>query len=349
MAVVEESFFALTPERVLAAVEVGGRRATGYAFALNSLENRVYEVELEDETRVVAKFYRPGRWSPAAISEEHAFLAELAAEEVPVVPPLALDGGTLGDAAGIWYALFPRVRGRVPEELDDAQLDRLGRLVARLHNVGSRRGAAERPRLDPETYGAASRALLLGRAERTFIPQPAPTAERTFIPQPAPTAERTFIPPELTTRFADAATRIVDACAPAWRDLELIRLHGDCHLGNLLWGKDGPFFLDFDDFLAGPPVQDLWLLAPGHDADAERQRARLARAYSTMRAFDRRTLRLVEPLRALRILRYAAWIAARYRDPAFQRAFPDFVEVSWWQREVQTLEEQLERVKQALV
>ena len=329
-----ESFYGLVPDRVLAAVEVGGRRATGYALALNSLENRVYEVELEDDgpgpaARVVAKFYRPGRWSRAAILDEHAFLAELAEAELPVVPPMTLDGlgdgATLGDLAVdggdvIHYALFPKARGRAPEELADLQLSQLGRLVARLHHVGARRRAAARPALTPETYGAASVRLLAAGA---------------------------FIPDEVRPRYLPVAERLVAACARAFAatPTETLRLHGDCHLGNLLWGAAGPFFLDFDDFLHGPAVQDLWLIAPGQDAEGVRQREVMVDGYETMRAFDRTSLRLVEPLRALRILRYAAWIAQRWDDPSFRRMFPDFTSWKFWEREVQVLLEQTERVE----
>jgi Ser/Thr protein kinase RdoA (MazF antagonist) len=326
-----DDFFALTPERVLTAVEVGGRRATGYALALNSLENRVYEVELEDGERVVVKFYRPARWTREQILEEHALLAELVRAEVPTVAPIDLGGGaTLGESptanGALLYAVWPKVRGRAPDELDDEKLAQLGRLVARLHHVGAARPAPSRPTLDAESYGAASARLLLSGP---------------------------FIPLELERRFRAAAEAIVASCARAWPS-ERIRLHGDCHLGNLLHGalpgesRAGWFFLDFDDFLAGPAVQDLWLLAPGRDDEALRQRELVVSAYETMRAFDRRTLRLVEPLRALRILRYAAWIAQRWRDPAFQRTFPGFDEHLWWQREVQELEEQRARVERAL-
>ncbi|HUS67428.1 MAG TPA: serine/threonine protein kinase [Kofleriaceae bacterium] len=321
MTKLDDSFFNLTPERVLESVEVGGRRATGYALALNSLENRVYEVELEDETRLVAKFYRPGRWSRAAILAEHAFLRELEEAEVPVAAPLDLgDGTTLrespAEGGALHYAVWPKVRGRVPEELTDPQLAQLGRLVARLHTVGAARGEPDRPSLTPDSYGGASLRVLMAGS---------------------------WIPDELKPRFSAATQAIVDACTTLWRDLPLIRIHGDCHLGNLLWGASGPFFVDFDDFLTGPPVQDLWLMAPGRDEDALRQRELLADAYEEMRDFDRRTLKLVEPLRALRILRYAAWIAQRWQDPAFQRTFPQFTEFAHWQREVQELEDQLRR------
>jgi Ser/Thr protein kinase RdoA (MazF antagonist) len=316
-------------------VEVAGRRATGYALALNSLENRVYEVELEDGERLVVKFYRPGRWSREAILDEHAFLRELADEDVPVVPPLVLEEGGAGatlresptESGTLLYAVFPKVRGRVPEELFDPQLEELGRLLARLHLVGGRRRAASRPELTADSYGTESIARL---------------------------AAGPFIPPELRPRFVAAATRLVDTCRPALAGIEPIRLHGDCHLGNLLFAPTrenplgAPFFVDFDDFLHGPPVQDLWLLAPGRDDEARAQRALVAEAYDSMRPFDMRTLRLVEPLRALRILRYAGWIAARWDDPAFQRTFPSFLEASYWQREIAVLEEQQAHVEHAL-
>jgi Ser/Thr protein kinase RdoA (MazF antagonist) len=319
MEYVDDRFFALTPERVLSAIELDGRRATGYALALNSLENRVYELELEDESRVVLKFYRPHRWSREAILDEHRFLRELADDELPVVPPMELGGSTLrrlGDEE-IYYAAFPRVRGRVPDELADAQLAQLGRLLARLHNVGGRAVALHRPELTPATYGTAAIDLL---------------------------EEGPWIPYELARPFIAAARELVARCAEVWGRVApvKIRLQGDCHLGNLLWGSAGPFLLDFDDFLHGPAVQDLWLLLPGRDAEAMRQLESVVTGYEALRDFDRRTLALIEPLRALRILRYSAWIAQRWSDPAFVRAFGDFTEHSYWQRELAALQEQLE-------
>jgi len=325
---IDDTFFALTPERVLESVEVGGRRATGYAFALNSLENRVYDVELEDGARLVTKFYRPGRWPREAILEEHSFLRELHEAEVPVVPPLDLDGAgeTLREVArdgggAIYCAAFPRVRGRTTGELDEEQAARLGRLIARLHLVGERRPAPSRPRLDPVTYGTASLERL---------------------------SASPYVPDELRASLFSTGRALVDACGPAFAGAEVVRLHGDCHHGNLLWDSSGPFFLDFDDFLAGPPVQDLWLLCPGRDAEALALRRVMVDAYQTLRRLDERTLRLVEPLRALRILRYAAWVAHRYRDPAFTRAFPDFTEPMHWRRELDGWIEQLEHVRAAL-
>lgn len=330
MSALVEQFFALTPDRVLDAVEFGGRRATGYALALNSLENRVYEIELEEGARLVAKFYRPGRWSQQALLDEHQFLSELVAAEVPVVPPLRRpDGSTLAalpvTGGVIWFACFDKVRGRPPEELSDEQLRQLGRLVARLHNVGATHPAPARPRLDADSYGSASLRILLGEDAQT-----------------------SFVPADLRSRFTAAGAAIVGLCERAFDGLEFIRIHGDCHRGNLLWGNEGPFFLDFDDFLHGPAVQDLWLLVPGRDTEAVRQRLLLVEGYETMRPFHRPSLRLVEPLRALRILRYAAWIAQRWRDPAFQRAFPDWDQHGSWLRELGELEQQRLRVEAAL-
>jgi Ser/Thr protein kinase RdoA (MazF antagonist) len=316
------AFYALTPDTILAAVEAadpGGRRATGYALSLNSFENRVYEVELEDGARLVAKFYRPGRWSEAAIRAEHAFLRELVEAEVPAVAPLGGDETLFSlshEGVTIRYALFDKVRGRPTEEPDGERLAILGRLIARLHTVGAARSSDERGRLDPLCYGRHSVAALL---------------------------DGEHVPLACAGAYRDAALRLLDRIEPLFARLAppeaQQRIHADCHHGNLLWDAHGPFFLDFDDFTLGPPVQDLWLIAPGRDEDALQKRDALVDAYEALRSFDRRTLALVEPLRGLRVLRYAAWIAARYDDPAFSRAFPDFREEAFWRREVAALQE----------
>jgi Ser/Thr protein kinase RdoA (MazF antagonist) len=321
-AALRRAFHALTPDTILAAVEAAdacGRRATGYALSLNSLENRVYEVELEDGARLVAKFYRPGRWSEAAIQEEHDFLRELVEAEVPAVAPLG-QGRTqfslVHDGVSIHYALFDKVRGRPTEEPDRDRLAILGRLIARLHTVGAARSADGRGRLDPLHYGRRSVQLLL---------------------------EGGHVPLACATAYREVALRLLDQIEPIFAKLAPTdaqhRIHADCHHGNLLWDARGPFFLDFDDFTLGPAAQDLWLIAPGRDQDAVHQRDVLVDAYQSLRPFDRRTLLLVEPLRALRVLRYAAWIAARYDDPAFGRAFPDFREEIFWRRELFALQE----------
>ena len=320
-----QAYYALTPDRVLDAVEADGRRATGYVLSLSSLENRVYEVALEDETRVVAKFYRPGRWSEAALRAEHEYLAELVALEIPAVAPLVVGDDTLravdvGGGAQIWCAVFPKVRGRATDEPDDRQLEILGRLLARLHEVGAAHGTSLRDRLDVQHYGWNS-------VERSAAVMPASSR----------------------AAYVDTARRLLELVAPVYDELAPdaghVRIHADCHAGNLLWDGSGPFFLDFDDFTLGPPVQDLWLLVPGRDLDSVQRRDVMVDAYEELRPFDRRTLALVEPLRALRILRYAGWIAARHDDPAFRRAFPDFLDEAYWQRETAVLRELVEVIR----
>ncbi len=342
-----EFFFELTPERVLEAVEASGLRCTGRCMALNSFENRVYDVELEDDaerpahdsraaasarSRIV-KFYRPGRWTEEQILEEHRFLLDLAAEDIPAVAPLAFaDGRTLHrtKAGEIWYAIFPKKGGRAPaaDELPDEQLLRIGRLLARIHAVGAAREAPHRLRLDAATYGAQNLEFLL---------------------------QGDWIPAEFGARYEQAARAIIDRSdalmspSRGGRFAQAQRLHGDCHLGNLilvppLAGSEAPaspFFVDFDDMVRGPPVQDLWLLVPGRDEEALRQRELLIQGYEQMRAFDRASLALVEPLRALRFIHYTAWVARRWQDPAFPLAFPEFGSHRYWADETRDLEEQI--------
>ncbi|MCK6574165.1 serine/threonine protein kinase [Myxococcota bacterium] len=328
-------FHALSPERILDAVEFGGRRCTGRFLTLNSYENRVYQLELEPDAdadgdanrgpMVVGKFYRPGRWSPAGIRAEHAFLAELAAADVPVVTPLVLNpvtGDTLGEAFGILYALFPRVGGRAPEEPTDDELRVLGRTLARLHQIGADAPAPDRPRLTPETYGRDNLRFLL---------------------------EHDVLPPEVREHYRTTVSALLERMAPLFTDVPMHRIHGDCHRGNLLMTPRGPMLLDFDDFVTGPAVQDVWMLVPSADAEGDRQRRVLVEAYDTLRAFDPSWLRLVEPLRALRFIHYATWIARRVHagDPVFARTFPHFGTLQYWQREVQDLREQIARLDAA--
>lgn len=311
-------FNQLTPEQVLDAVEAGGRRCTGRFLVLNSYENRVWQFELEDRSWVVGKFYRPGRWSREAILAEHAFLAELDAEEVPVARPLEFaPGETLGEVAGIRFALFPRVGGRAPQELDDEQLAVLGRLLARIHNVGARRDAPARPRLTPTTYGRDNLRLLL---------------------------ETDAIHPEARAAYAATVEALLQRIEPLFAGVPVHRIHGDCHLGNLLWTPRGPTFLDFDDTLVGPAVQDVWMLVPSADDEGRRQRDRLLEAYTGFRDFHPGWLRLVEPLRALRYIHYATWIARRWHDPIFPRTWSQFGTLQYWQHQVQDLREQIARV-----
>lgn len=308
-------FFRLTPDWVLRAVEKGGFLPTGHCLALNSLENRVYDLMLEDETHVVAKFYRPGRWSKEAIEEEHQFLFDLREAEIPVATPVRFESGeTVHEVEGILYAVWPRVGGRAPDELDDEQIEILGRLLARMHNVGSARKVVHRRRLDADTYARQSLELL---------------------------ESRRFLPPTWERRYAAAVNRIADVYDERSRGVPLLRIHGDCHMGNLLKGREGWFFLDFDDHAEGPAVQDLWLLVASRDPETLMQRALLVEAYEQFRAFDHRWFQLIEPLRGLRMIHYAAWIARRSEDPAFKHAFPQFGTESYWESQTLDLEDLL--------
>ncbi len=309
-------FFNLTPDIIIKAVEESGFEPTGHCMALNSYENRVYDLRLEDGSHVVSKFYRPGRWSRDQILEEHAFLLELRADEIPVCAPLHFpDGTTLHETAGIYYAVWPRTGGRVPDELSDTELQILGRLCARIHNNGAAVTATHRIELTGGTYGLQPLSFL---------------------------EEHSFLPKSCADRYRRAVTEIVSIYESMRRDVPFHRIHGDCHLGNLLHGSEGWFFLDFDDFLSGPAVQDVWMLVPARDREGLRQREIFLEAYRQFRDFDSSWLRLVEPLRALRYIRYAAWIAQRWDDPAFPAAFPHFGTGEYWEKETADLEDQLE-------
>ncbi len=300
---------------MLGAVEAAlGARATGRTFTLNSMENRVYEIELEDERRVVTKFYRPGRWSQQAILDEHHFLKELVDDEISAVPPLVLvNGSTLSQSPdGIWFAVFDKVRGRSLQELNDEELQQAGRLLARIHNVGERSPALHRNKITPQ-WGLDSLAIL---------------------------EEANAIDIQVASRYRRAVEGIVRAIEPLFAGAPAHRVHGDCHLANLLWQNERPFFLDFDDMVTAPAVQDVWMVVRGRDDDAVRMRDVLLTAYESMRAFDRSTLRLVEPLRALRMVHYSAWIARRWADPIFKRTFPEFMTYPYWAEDVDALEQQ---------
>lgn len=315
-------FLGLTPDAVLNAIEATGLRCTNACHALNSFENRVYEVELADEarTRRVAKFYRPERWTAAQIREEHAFLAALADDEVPVCNVLALgDGDTVASAGHILFCLFERWGGRAPEEIDDELAGRLGALAARIHNVGARLDIKHRRRLDADRTLEALEWLLSG----------------------------TLIPTPLRDRYGRAARALVDLLRARLEGVDLQPIHGDLHAGNLILREGVLHVLDFDDMVIGPPVQDLWLLLPGRDVDSRRRRALFLEGYERFRAFDRRTLNLIEPLRGLRFVTYSAWLARRWHDPIFPLTWPQFGGESWWRDAVDDLEDALAHVDTA--
>lgn len=317
-------FFQLTPEKVLEAVEALGVRCTGRVLALNSLENRVYEVELDidptpeggrwDTYRVV-KFYRPGRWTREQIVEEHQFLKELASVEVPVVVPLPFPNGeTVAEVpgAGIWYAIFPKVGGRILDEMSDAELRQIGRLIARMHNVGTTGRFQHRLKLTTDTYGHANLAFL---------------------------KDQKLLPSSVEGYYLGIAERILRTSEPWFKETAVQRIHGDCHIGNILWHSQGCYIVDFDDSLEGPCVQDLWLLTPGRDAAADKLRQTILEGYEMMRPFDHSSLRLIEPLRALRMIHFTTWIAKRYEDPAFKQVFVDYGSERYWREQLIALQE----------
>ena len=312
----------LTPDVVLDALSSVGLHGDGRLLALSSYENRVYQVQLEDphegNDSVVAKFYRPGRWSDAQILEEHSFSAELIAAEIPAVGPLPLAGRTLNDHAGFRFSVSPRRGGRRPELDDAAVLEWIGRFLARIHTVGSARPFDNRPQLDSKTFAIDPRDWLLAH---DAIPL---DVQASWLKQ------------------CNAAIAMIEVSLQESPTLR-IRLHGDCHPGNILWTPDqGPHFVDLDDACTGPAAQDLWMLLSGDRRERNQQLGALVDGYEQFREFDRRELALVEPLRTLRLIHYSAWLARRWDDPAFPPTFPWFGSSDYWQGQVQMLEEQIE-------
>ena len=307
----------LAPEVVVEAVEALGHRCDGRVLALNSYENRVYQVGREEAAPVVVKFYRPGRWSTPAILEEHAFALELAAAEVPVVAPEVRDGRSLFESHGFRYAVYPRQGGRWPEFATREDRAWMGRFLGRIHAVGRTRAFRHRARLDWRTMGVETVEWLLGQG---WIPSHLESAYESVAGDAIALVEQRF-----------------DEAEP----LRTLRLHGDCHPGNVLWTDDGPHFVDLDDCMTGPAVQDLWMLVSGRPDEMRSQLEDFLEGYQEFAEFDWHELRLVEPLRTLRILNYAAWLARRWDDPAFPRAFPWFEEPKYWEQHVLDLREQI--------
>ena len=310
-------FSTLPPDCVLNALESVGYRSDGRLLALNSYENRVYQVGMDEGPPLVAKFYRPGRWTDAAILEEHAFVQELAEREIPVVPALAPDGTTLHVFEGFRFAVFPKHGGRAPELEDPDTLEWMGRFLGRIHAVGALKPFRERPVLDIASFGEQPRDYLLAHA---FIPADLDAAYRSAVNQ---------------------ALAGVRHCFARAGEVRALRLHGDCHAGNVLWTDDGPHFVDFDDSRMGPAVQDLWMLLSGERPERVRQLADVLAGYEDFCDFDVRELHLVEALRTLRLIHYAAWLAQRRDDPAFRQAFPWFNTQRYWQDRILELREQI--------
>ena len=313
----------LTPDVVLDAVESAGLRCDGRLLALNSYENRVYQVGTDDGGHVVAKFYRPARWTDEQIEEEHAFANELAAAEIPVVAPVAVAGRTLLHAAGFSFAIHPRRGGRAPELEDPQVLEWLGRFIGRIHAVGASKRFEHRPALDIASFGDEPREFLLASG---------------FIPEDLKAAWR---------QVADLALEGVRAAFDRAGDVATLRVHGDCHASNVLWtpasaqSEGGPHFVDLDDSRTAPAVQDLWMLISGDRRTMGRQLRKILEGYEDFAEFDDRELQLVEALRTLRLLHYSAWLARRWDDPAFPIAFPWFNTPRYWQDRILELREQV--------
>jgi len=310
-------FAALSPECVLDALDSVGMPADGRLLALNSYENRVYQVGMEDAAPVVVKFYRPERWSEAAILEEHDFVQELAEREIPVVPAMTLNGATLHAFAGFRFAVFQRRGGRAPELDDPAVLEWTGRFIGRIHAIGALSTYRERPALTIDTFGQEPRDYLLANG---------------------------FIPPELLAAWTSVVDQALDGvrhCYARAGQTPVLRLHGDCHAGNVLWTPDGPHFVDFDDSRTGPAIQDLWMLLSGERTDMVRQMGDVLAGYEDFCEFEPRQLYLVEALRTLRLIHYSAWLARRWDDPAFPAAFPWFNTQRYWQDRILELREQV--------
>lgn len=305
-------FYRLTPDEILSAIARLGLEPSGHVAQLNSMENRVFDLRLDNGKHVVAKFYRPGRWSRIQILEEHQFLFDLAADEVPALAPLKFSGESLFEEQGIFFALWPRTGGREPEEFTEIDLQILGRLIARLHATGTATPYAARPRFSVQR----------------FITDPLRILK-----------EKKFLPEKFQSAYEEISRLVAENFETYIGDVPFLRIHGDLHKGNILNGSEGWFLLDFDDSLMGPAVQDIWMLFPGKSEEAMQARAVVLEAYREFRDFDSAHLALAEILRAMRIIHYSGWVANRYEDPAFKVGFPAFGDDAYWEEEIKILRE----------
>lgn len=312
------AFSLLTPDCVMNALDSLGCHSDGRLLALNSYENRVYQIGMEEGLPLVAKFYRPGRWTNEAILEEHAFVQELAEHEIPVVPALVLDGKTLHTFEKFRFAVFPKHGGRAPEFEDRNTLEWMGRFLGRIHAIGALKPFQHRPTLDIASFGVEPLDFLM---TNNFIPADLETAYHSVAEQ--------------------ALTGIRLCFERAGNHMKALRLHGDCHAGNVLWTDSGPHFVDFDDSRMGPAVQDLWMLLSGERTDMVRQLNNVLAGYEDFCDFDSNEVHLIEALRTLRLIHYSAWLAQRWDDPAFKQAFPWFNTQRYWQERILELREQI--------
>jgi len=305
----------LTPDCIITAVESLGFHSDGRILELNSYENRVYQIGIEDSQPLIVKFYRPGRWSDEQIAEEHAFCFELLEQDLPVVPPLVVAGASLHKSGGYRFSLFERRGGRAADMDVPENLEQLGRYLGRLHMVGAGAPFVQRPAIDVETYGVQSVAQIVDG----------------------------FIPGSLRESYESLAEDLIRLITLRMDEVQvpLIRCHGDCHAGNILWRDGRPNFVDFDDARMAPAIQDLWMLLSGSREEQETQLSMVVDAYEQFGCFDDRQLSLIEPLRTLRIMHYAAWLARRWEDPAFPKAFPWFNTERYWGQHILELREQM--------
>ncbi len=314
-------YYRLDPETIIRTIESTGLLCDGRFLALNSYENRVYQIGIEDADPLISKFYRPGRWTDEQILEEHAFALEIAEAEIPLIPPMRIHGETLHEHDGFRFALFERRGGHAPELDQKATRLWLGRLLGRMHAIGAAKPFRTRPELTIENFGR--------EAVKTLV-------------------EGQWLPPHLEIAFSSLAEDLmvsIEATFERAGELSAIRLHGDCHPGNILW-RDGPFFVDHDDCRSGPAAQDLWMLLSGEPDEMAAQMKDVLEGYTQFHAFNMQELHLIEALRTLRMLHHAAWLAKRWQDPAFPVAFPWFGESRYWEDLVLGLREQLGRMQE---
>ena len=320
-----ENFDNFGPDAMIDAVEAAlGKRMSGLAAPLPSYINRVYELQTAGKERVIAKFYRPGRWNREAIEEEHRFVLDCAEDDIPVIAPLTLvDGKTLGETSdGIFFVLYPKKFGREIEIIDDDGWRRIGMVIARIHLAGARRPAADRIILHPLKTTAVEVGQLLDGG---------------------------FVTPAYCDQFKNIASRMIDIIAPMFEGREYIRIHGDCHRGNILERPDeGLMIIDFDDMMVGPPVQDLWLLLPEHIQNCRYEMSLVLEGYTMMRDFDHDSLKLIEPLRAMRIIYFLDWCSRQIGDFKFQTNFPEWGNDAFWRREVADLNSQLRIIEESI-
>ena len=324
-----EFFTTLTPDKVLDAIEDLGFKTTGRVSILASMENRVYEVEIDidnantvSENFKILKFYRPGRWSKDQIQDEHDFLFDLTENDIQAIAPDKINGQSIFENTnGLYYAIFPKQGGRAADEWNDELLGQMGRLLARLHNTGQVKKAPHRLNLDLETFGNANLNLILKSPHMLL---------------------------DYKQQYETVCEQILTLSAPLFTNINYQRIHGDCHHGNILLKEGRPFLIDFDDMSMGPRVQDIWMINPGRDEYAKGQRQTLLNAYMSMTDFDIRELKLIESLRALRIIHFSAWISHRFDDEAFKRVFPNFATHQYWEKELFDLREQIGYIQDSL-